>query len=57
MSTREINKFVEMILGERYSAATISNITAATMDVIRNWRERPLHKRYVALYLDALFIM
>jgi putative transposase len=56
MSTREIGKFVEMILGERYSATTISNITAATLDDIRAWRERPLHKRYVALYLDAMFI-
>jgi len=56
MSTREIGKFVEMILGERYSAAHISNITAATLDDIRAWRERSLHKRYVALYLDAMFI-
>jgi putative transposase len=56
MSTRDIGKFVEMILGDRYSATTISNITAATLDDIRNWRDRPLNKRYVALYLDAMFI-
>jgi transposase-like protein len=56
MSTREIGKFVEMILGDRYSATTISNITAATLDDIRKWRDRPLNKRYVALYLDAMFI-
>jgi putative transposase len=56
MSTREIGKFVEMILGERYSATTISNITSATLDDIRLWRDRPLKKRYVALYLDAMFI-
>ena len=31
MSTREIGKFVEMILGERYSAATVSNFTPATI--------------------------
>lgn len=56
MSAREIGKFVEMILGDRYSATTISNITAATLDDIRIWRDRPLKKRYVALYLDAMFI-
>jgi putative transposase len=55
-STREIGKFVEMILGEYYSATTISNITPATIHDIRAWRERTLHKRYVALYLDAMFI-
>jgi len=57
MSTREIVKFVELILVERYSIATISNITAAKMDDIRIWRERPLHKLYVTLYLDAMFVI
>jgi transposase-like protein len=40
--------FIEMILGDRYSATT--------MEDIQNWRNRSLNKRYVALYLDAMFI-
>ncbi len=48
--------FIEMILGDRYSATTISNLTAVAMEDIQNWRNRSLNKRYVALYLDAMFI-
>jgi putative transposase len=56
MSTREIGKFIERILGSTYSPTTISNITDATLEDIRKWHQRPLNKRYSVLYLDGLYI-
>lgn len=56
MSTREIGKFIERILGSSYSPTTISNITDATIEDIRKWQQRPLNKRYSVLYLDGLYI-
>lgn len=56
MSTREIGKFVEKILGHAYSATTISHITDAAIEDIEAWQQRPLQKRYSVLYLDGLYL-
>jgi transposase-like protein len=56
MSTREIGKFIERILGSSYSPTTISNIIDATIEDIRKWQQRRLNKRYSVLYLDGLYI-
>jgi putative transposase len=54
MSTREIGKFIERILGNKYSAATISHITDVIIEDIETWHTRPLNKRYSVLSLDGL---
>jgi putative transposase len=56
MSTREIGKFMERILGNAYSPATISRITDVVKEDIEKWHTRPLHKRYSVLYLDGLYV-
>lgn len=56
MSTREIGKFIERILGNAYSPATISRITDVVKEDIEKWHARPLHKRYSVLYLDGLYV-
>jgi transposase-like protein len=56
MSTREVGKMVEKLVGASYSATTISNITNATLEDIEGWRKRPITKRFIALFLDALFV-
>lgn len=56
MSTREVGKFIERILGTGYSATTISNITAVALEDIRAWQQRPLASRYSVLYLDGMYI-
>ena len=43
MSTREIGKFIERILGSTYSPTTISNITDATLEDIRKWHQLTLN--------------
>ncbi|CDQ19649.1 IS256 family transposase [Halobacillus karajensis] len=56
MSTREIGRFLERILGHAYTPSTISNITDIVMDDIRTWQERSLEKRYSVLYLDGTYL-
>lgn len=56
MSTRDVGKMVEKLIGSSYSAATISNITNATLEDIKSWQKRPLNKRFTVLFLDALFV-
>jgi len=56
MSTREIGRFIERILGSTYSPTTISNITDVALEDIHKWHNRPLHKRYSVIYLDGMYI-
>jgi putative transposase len=55
-STRELGDFVERILGDSYSATTISNITEVVREEIEEWHKRPLQKRYSVLYLDGTYL-
>jgi putative transposase len=56
ISTREIGKFMERILGNAYSPATISRITDVVKGDIEKWHTRLLYKRYSVLYLNSLYI-
>ncbi|MCT8137522.1 IS256 family transposase [Anaerobacillus sp. CMMVII] len=56
MSTRDVGKFVERMVGSTYSATTISNITEVVHQDIEAWQKRPLNKRYSVLYLDGMYI-
>ncbi|KJE25653.1 transposase, Mutator family protein [Geobacillus kaustophilus] len=56
MSTREIGKFIERILGNAYSPTTISHITDVVKEDIAKWHTRPLQKRYSVLYLDGVYV-
>ncbi|MCG3419928.1 IS256 family transposase [Oceanobacillus jordanicus] len=55
-STREIGTFIERILGDTYSATTVSNITDVLVEEIEDWQQRPLEKRYSVLYLDGTYL-
>lgn len=55
MSTREIGKFIEKILGTSYSPTTVSNITNVVLEDIEKWQKRTLNKRYSVLYLDGIY--
>lgn len=56
MSTREVGKFIDRILGSSYSATTISNITDVALEDIQSWQQRELNQRYSVLYLDGMYI-
>ena len=46
---------MEDILGSKYSKSTISRITDLTMEEVYKFVNRPLDKRYIAIFLDELF--
>ena len=46
---------MQTIFQNRYSKSTISAITEATLEKVRRFQERPLDRRYIAIFLDGLF--
>ncbi len=56
VSTRGISKFLEGIYGAFYSPQSISRLTQVVEEEVKGWRERPLHREYYAIYLDAIFL-
>ena len=55
ISTRRIAGIMEDILGNKYSKSTVSRITDLTMEEVYKFINRPLDKRYIAVFLDGLF--
>lgn len=56
MATRDINDVVEKIYGKSYSPASVSLITKEIEEERLAWEKRPLEKRYIAIFIDALFV-
>ena len=55
ISTRKMAEILEEIFHNRYSRSTISRITEITVPEISKWRSRSLDKRYIAIFMDAVF--
>ena len=47
---------METIFQNRYPKSTISTITETTLEEVRKFQERPLDQRYIAIFLDGLFL-
>src|SRR5581483_12049290 len=56
MSTREISKHLEEIYGVEVGRDTISRVTDAILDDVKEWQARPLEKLYLVVWLDALVL-
>ncbi len=52
----EISNLIEKMYGHHYTPQTISNMTKAVSDTVEAFNKRPLHNRYVCVYLDATYI-
>ena len=55
ISTRKMAEVLEEIFHNRYSKSTISRITEITIPEIQKWSSRKLDKRYIAIFMDAMF--
>ena len=55
ISTRKMAEILEELFHNKYSKSTISRITEITVPEISKWRSRPLEKRYIAIFMDAVF--
>jgi putative transposase len=56
VSTRQVGQVLEPILGEAYSAQTISNITRQLQQAVDQFHRRPLRDDYVYLFLDGIVL-
>ncbi|HLH86781.1 MAG TPA: IS256 family transposase, partial [Thermoplasmataceae archaeon] len=56
ISTRKMAEILEELFHSKYSRSTISRITDITVPEIRKWQSRPLDRRYIAIFLDAMFL-
>jgi putative transposase len=56
MTTRDIQESLADLYGMEVSAATVSTITEQVWPLVEEWQNRPLHKIYPIVYLDALHI-
>src|SRR4051812_44333822 len=56
MSTREISKHLEEIDGVEVGRDTISRVTDAVLDDVKEWQARPLEKLYLVVWLDAIVL-
>jgi putative transposase len=54
ISTRQVGPVLEPVLGEAYSAQTISNITRALNGAVQRFHRRLLQDDYVYLFLDGV---
>jgi len=55
ISTRKMSEILESIFQNRHSRSSISRITEITIEGVKRFQNRPLDRRYIAIFLDALF--
>src|SRR5947207_9000168 len=56
MSRREISKHLEELYGVEVGRETISRVTDAILDDVKEWQARPLEKLYLVVWLDAIVL-
>jgi len=56
VSTRQVGQVLEPVLGEAYSAQTISRVTGQLQQAVVQFHRRPLRDDYVYLFLDAVVL-
>lgn len=56
MTTRDINSVIEEIYGKKYSPQQVTLITQEVEDERCAWEKRELKPRYIAVFIDALFV-
>jgi len=56
ISTREVGDVLAPLLGEAYSAQTVSNIARELNQAVQQFHQRPLRDDYVYLFLDGVVL-
>lgn len=55
MSTRDISDHLRDIYGLDISAAFVSQVTDRILPIAKDWQNRPLQKKYIIVYMDAIY--
>ena len=56
MSTTDIEQQIEQIYGVQVDSTSVSNITNALADSIKEWQNRPLEQVYFVVWMDGISI-
>lgn len=56
ISTGKMAEILEEMFHNKYSKSTVSRITDITVPEISKWHSRRLDKRYIAVFMDAMFL-
>lgn len=56
ITTREISDLIEKLYGHHYSPATMSNISKAVAEQVKEFHSRPLSDKYVVIFMDATYL-
>ena len=56
MSTRDIEETIKDIYGIQLSEGSVSNITNAIIEEIKQWQQRPLDDVYFVVWLDGIVV-
>jgi len=56
MSTRDIEATIKDIYGIELSEGSVSNITGAVIENIKQWQQRPLESVYFVVWMDGIVI-
>lgn len=54
MSTRDIEATIKEIYGVEVSEGSVSNITSAVLEDIKEWQQRPLEPVYFVVWMDGI---
>lgn len=55
MSTRDITDHLRDIYGFDVSATFVSQMTDRILPIAKDWQNRPLQKKYIIVYMDAIY--
>jgi transposase-like protein len=56
MSTRDIEATIKDIYGVEVSEGSVSNITSAVLEDIKEWQQRPLEPVYFVVWMDGIVV-
>ena len=56
MTTRDIEDTIKDIYGVQVSEGSISNITSAVLEDIKEWQQRPLEAVYFVVWMDGIVV-
>ena len=56
ITTREISDLIDKLYGHHYSPATVSNISKAVENQVKEFHNRQLSDKYVVIFMDATYL-
>ncbi len=56
LSNKEFVEFMNSVYGNSYSSQNISKITKVLLEIVGEFKTRPIREKYFAIFIDATYI-